>query len=110
MAVRTATQRADALQIARKPRSLWRDAFRRLTRNKMAIASLVVIISIALLAALAPVLPLQDPVGYMSRETDPGGGGTSSIQLFTWNNGLLAVPRLRRQEAGENSCACVWKL
>jgi ABC-type dipeptide/oligopeptide/nickel transport system permease subunit len=76
MAVRTAAQRADAFEITRKPRSLWRDAFRRLTRNKMAIASLVVIILIALLAILAPVLPLQDPVSYMSRETDPGGGGT----------------------------------
>jgi oligopeptide transport system permease protein len=35
-----------------------------------------VIVIFALLAASASFLPLQDPVRYMSRETDPGGGGT----------------------------------
>jgi oligopeptide transport system permease protein len=42
----------------------------------MAVVSIIVIVIFILLAALAPVLPLQDPVDYMSRSTDPGGGGT----------------------------------
>src|SRR5215212_8222370 len=80
MAVTTRKKRsistAASFEITRPPRNLWRDAFHRLQRNKMAIAGLVVIIVITLLAILAPLLPLQDPVGYMSREADPGGGGT----------------------------------
>src|SRR6476469_2002072 len=65
-----------AFDITRKSRSLWRDAFRRLRKNKMAVASLVIIMLVALVALLAPRLPLFDPVTYQSRETDPGGGGT----------------------------------
>jgi oligopeptide transport system permease protein len=82
MAVTTGTEKkrsiatATAFDLTRPPRNLWKDAFRRLQRNKMAVAGLVVIIVITLLAIFAPLLPLQDPVDYMSRETDPGGGGT----------------------------------
>jgi len=42
----------------------------------MAVVALVVIAIMVLAAILAPLLPLQDPINYMSRETDPGGGGT----------------------------------
>lgn len=62
--------------ISRPARSLWKDAMRRLLRNKMAVAGIVVIVIMSLLAIFASVLPLQDPINYMSRETDPGGGGT----------------------------------
>src|SRR5437667_4791061 len=86
MAVVTARpQQVGAFELTRPPRSLWKDAWRRLRRNKMAVASVIVIVIIALLAILAPVLPLQDPVNYMSREADPGGGGTR-LPPF-WNPG-----------------------
>jgi oligopeptide transport system permease protein len=65
-----------AYDLSRPARSLWKDAARRLMKNKMAVAGIVVILIMALLAILAPFLPLQDPINYMSRETDPGGGGT----------------------------------
>jgi oligopeptide transport system permease protein len=42
----------------------------------MAVASIFIIFAFSLTALLAPVLPLHDPVTYMSRPTDPGGGGT----------------------------------
>ncbi len=76
MAVTTTTPRAVTWEMTRPPRSLWRDAMRRLMRNKMAVASIIVILFIALLALLAPVLPLLPPVTYQSRPDDPGGGGT----------------------------------
>ncbi len=41
--------------------SLWRDAWRRLRRNWAAMASLVLLILIALLAFFTPLLPLQSP-------------------------------------------------
>ena len=63
-------------EITRPPRSLWSDALRRLRRNKMAIASLIVIAMFILIAVLAPFLPLHHPVDYQSRPTDVGGGGT----------------------------------
>jgi oligopeptide transport system permease protein len=66
-----------AFELARPPRNLWKDAAGRLARNKMSVAGLVVIVLMALLAVLAPTLPLHHPVNYMSRETDPGGGGTT---------------------------------
>lgn len=72
----TATPRIGAFEMTRPPRSLWKDAVRRLRRNKMAMAGLVVILIFVLLAILAPVLPLHPPVDYQSRGTDVGGGGT----------------------------------
>jgi oligopeptide transport system permease protein len=45
----------------RTSRGLWRDALRRLLRNKLAVAGMVVIASILVIAALADVLPLPDP-------------------------------------------------
>jgi oligopeptide transport system permease protein len=76
MAVTSTAPEAGAFDITRPPRSLWGDAFRRLSRNKMSIASLVAIILIVLVAILAPVLAPFPPSDYMSRATDPGGGGT----------------------------------
>jgi oligopeptide transport system permease protein len=67
---------ATAFDITRKSRSLWRDAFRRLRKNKMAVASLVIILLISLIAIAAPLFAPFNPVTYQSRETDPGGGGT----------------------------------
>ncbi len=42
--------------VARRQRSLWGDAWRRLTRNKLAVIGLVVVVLFILLAVLAPVL------------------------------------------------------
>ena len=68
--------KSQVIEVTKKPRSLWSDAWRRLKRNKMAVASAIVILLITLTAICAPLLPLLDPVTYQSRETDPGGGGT----------------------------------
>jgi oligopeptide transport system permease protein len=45
----------------RTSRGLWRDAWRRLLRNRLAMAGLVFIAFMVLVAILAPVLPLPDP-------------------------------------------------
>ena len=46
---------------ARTSRGLWRDAWRRLLRNKLAVFSLIFIAFVLLIAILADVLPLPDP-------------------------------------------------
>src|SRR5688572_15404735 len=76
MAVTATTPELGSLELVRKPRSLWRDAFRRLSKNKMAVASAIIILAVILIAISAPLLPLHDPIGYHSRATDQGGGGT----------------------------------
>src|SRR5688572_33158719 len=56
-------QRAAELNVLhRKQRSLWADAWHRLTRNKMAMAGLVAVVLALLLAILAPWLAPQDPL------------------------------------------------
>ena len=42
--------------VARRQRSLWGDAWRRLTRNKLAVIGLVVVVLFIALAVFAPVL------------------------------------------------------
>ena len=46
---------------ARSSRGLWRDAWRRLLRNKLAVFGLILIAFVVLVALLADVLPLPDP-------------------------------------------------
>src|SRR4051794_22214803 len=46
---------------ARPARGLWRDAWRRLVRNRLAMAGLVVVIGLVLVAVLAPWLAPYDP-------------------------------------------------
>jgi oligopeptide transport system permease protein len=41
--------------------SLWRDAWKRLKRNRVAMASLTFLITLSILAILTPLLPLQPP-------------------------------------------------
>lgn len=52
------------LEESRKIRgvSLWKDAWRRLSRNRPAMASLIFLISLGLIAFLTPMLPLQSPL------------------------------------------------
>src|SRR5579859_772641 len=46
---------------ARTSRGLWRDAWRRLLRNKLAVAGMIFIAFVVLIALLADALPLGDP-------------------------------------------------
>src|SRR5579864_2077911 len=46
---------------ARSSRGLWRDAWRRLLRNKLALAGMIFIAFVVVVALLADVLPLADP-------------------------------------------------
>ena len=46
---------------ARSSRGLWRDAWRRLLRNRLAVAGMILIGLVILIAMLADVLPLPDP-------------------------------------------------
>lgn len=60
---------------ARPARSLWSDAFKRLSRNKMAIVSIVVILFFVAVAVAAPVIAPHPPQ-YQSRDrVDRGSGG-----------------------------------
>ena len=45
-----------------KGTSLWQDAWRRLKRNRLAMVSLWCLAAVAILAAFAPLLPLQSPL------------------------------------------------
>jgi ABC-type dipeptide/oligopeptide/nickel transport system permease subunit len=75
MAVTSTAPEAGAFEITRPARSLWGDAIRRLMRNKMAVAAVLVILLMVLIAIFAPVIAPHD-TNFMSRETSPGGGGT----------------------------------
>lgn len=62
--------------LARKQRSLWLDAWHRLTRNKMAMAGLVVVVLALLLAIFAPWIAPKDPITQNSAQAlaDPFWG------------------------------------
>src|SRR5919112_2280474 len=53
---RTDTTRLGGDLTARKQRSLWTDAWRRLRRNKLAVIGLVIVATFSLIAILAPVI------------------------------------------------------
>jgi ABC-type dipeptide/oligopeptide/nickel transport system permease subunit len=53
---RTATLRLGGELTARRQRSLWGDAWRRLIRNKLAVIGLVIVTTFALIAIFAPVI------------------------------------------------------
>ena len=76
MAATTSAPETGAFELTRPPRSLWGDALRRLMRNKMAVASVFVILFMVAVALLSPFIRPWDPVEYMSRPADVGGGGT----------------------------------
>ncbi len=54
-----------------RPRSLWRDAVRRLTRNKLAVFGLIVIILLALMAIFAPFVARYAPDHSFTDPTSP---------------------------------------
>ena len=53
---RTATVRLGGELTARRQRNLWVDAWRRLRRNKLAVLGLIIVVTFAILAVLAPVI------------------------------------------------------
>lgn len=57
---RTASSAAGEI-VLEKGTSLWRDAWRRLLRNRMAVASGILLTLIGVVTLLSPVLPLHDP-------------------------------------------------
>ena len=62
-------------QASEKGTSLWRDAWRRLLRNRMAVASGILLLFIGLVTLLAPVLPgIDDPT---SQNLEVGATGPS---------------------------------
>ncbi|MDP2663759.1 MAG: ABC transporter permease [Dehalococcoidia bacterium] len=59
------TQKAsdsESLLFSRPPTSLWRDAVRRLSRNRMAIGGAVIVLILVVTAVLAPLLAPYDPI------------------------------------------------
>ena len=68
--------------VAPRQRSLWGDAWRRLTRNKLAVIGLVVVVSFIAIAVLAPVLApygQSEVVDFRLTRTEPS---------WTWPLGL----------------------
>jgi oligopeptide transport system permease protein len=55
---------AELTLIARKQRSLWRDAMWRLFRNRAAIVGMIVIVLFGLVAIFAPLLAPYDPIAF----------------------------------------------
>src|SRR4051812_23421200 len=67
--------------------SLWKDAWRRLRKNRAAMASLAYLIGLAMLAFLTPLLPLQSP---QHQTFDESAGG----QLHQYQAPRLLAARL----------------
>lgn len=70
----TLSRRAVDLSL-KKERSLWSDAWRRLTRNKAAVVSMGIIVVLALIALFAPLLAPYNPVIQT---------GNNSLRLPAW--------------------------
>lgn len=89
--------------LARPPRSLWRDAMARLLQNKAAMASLLVIITIAVVAVAAPSLAPYNPLELHSGQgflppvwvdrSATGKAGTRDFLLGTDNLGRDVLSR-----------------
>jgi len=71
----TVAQGALDLNALRKERSLWGDAWRRLTRNRAAVAGIVVIVFFVLVALFAPLIAPYNPVTQTSN---------NSLRLPAW--------------------------
>lgn len=97
MATTTASasdREAQANVLARKQRSLWRDALDRLLRNRAAIGGLVVIIAAALIAIFAQLIAPYDPLKQFSGHTQLEPVWTGS--KYTEQAYLLGTDQLGR--------------
>jgi oligopeptide transport system permease protein len=72
---RTVSSGALDLNTMRKERSLWGDAWRRLSRNRAALVSIVIIVFFAIVAIFAPVIAPHNPVLQTSN---------NSLRLPAW--------------------------
>ncbi|MBI4921467.1 MAG: ABC transporter permease [Devosia nanyangense] len=61
------------------PVSLWRDAWGRLIRNRLAVAGLVMVLVLAFAAAFGPMLT---PYDFLSQNLDARNAGPSLVHLF----------------------------
>src|SRR5689334_22851078 len=77
----TSTTQEITFDTSAPARSLWTDALRRLMRNKMAVASIIVILFFALVAITAPIFAPHPP-DFMSR-VSKGDGGTNLPPAWT---------------------------
>jgi peptide/nickel transport system permease protein len=66
-------------EIETEPTSLWRDAWRRLYRNKLAVAGLITIILLVLIAIFGPYL---SPYDFLSQSVDTRNQPPSSAHWF----------------------------
>jgi oligopeptide transport system permease protein len=71
----TVAQSALDLNLLRKERSLWGDAWRRLARNRAAVAGLILIVFFALVALFAPLIAPYSPVAQTAN---------NSLRLPAW--------------------------
>jgi ABC-type dipeptide/oligopeptide/nickel transport system permease subunit len=84
-----------AEQATIKPTSLSREAFYRFRQNRLALASLVVLLILLLLAVFANLLPLQSPTTHpMGADFVVDGGPSSAHWLGTDANGFDLFSRL----------------
>lgn len=87
--------------------SLWRDAWRRLRRNRAAMVSLVFLILLSLLALSTPLLPLQSPseTNLDNTQSPPALTAASmplSDALADHDKAVAALEAERRQAASDN--------
>jgi ABC-type dipeptide/oligopeptide/nickel transport system permease subunit len=68
---------------SRPSRSLWSDAFRRLSRNKMALVSLFIILLFTALAIAAPLLAPHAPEFQSRARAERGNGGVDLPPVWT---------------------------
>jgi oligopeptide transport system permease protein len=105
MAIQTTTvDTGTALVLSRPPRSLWRDAWARFTRNKMAVIAAFILFFFAVVAIFAPLLAPHDPLkiydgkGYLppawEAEGPTGKAGDSQFLLGTDSLGRDVLSRV----------------
>ena len=80
----------EAAALPTRYRSLWSDAVRRFTRNRIAVLSLAIIITLALMAIVAPLIERHDPTfqDYSSLQQSPNGKywlGTDLLGRDQWS-------------------------
>src|SRR3990170_1562960 len=80
----------EAIELPQRYRSLWGDAVRRFSRNRTAMLGLVVILTLATMAVLAPVIQRHDPTfqDYSSLRQSPNGEfwlGTDLLGRDQWS-------------------------
>lgn len=87
---RAATGGALAMAAGRKPRSLWRDAYRRLIRNKAAVAGGIIFILIIVTAVAAPLLAPHNPIALNPRQSLQEPGATYWLGTDQFGRDILS--------------------